>query len=90
LNHPALNTIEHRVALNTQWISRGGVELNLGGYFGNTSVVESSERMTYGAYTSFIIPASRKIWLQANLRQEKNLLGTFRIAALGIKMRFEK
>lgn len=92
INHRELaSSLEHKVALHTQWFSRQGFELGAGANYGMVNAAgETGTASTFGAYLSALVPIHRMIWFQANLRHEKSLSGTFRVAAAGIKLRFEK
>lgn len=92
ISHRALApAMEHRVALNAQWIGRNGFEIGAGSHFGKVNAgAEQGLENTYGIYIATLIPIHRMVWLEANLRHEQGVAGTYQMAGFGIKMRFEK
>lgn len=90
-HHEFAPSAEHRLALNSQWTNKNGLQLGAGAHYGKVNGgAEHGLENTYGLYVSALIPVHRMVWLQANLRHEQGIAGTYQMAGFGAKLRFEK
>ena len=81
---------ERRLMLNNQFRFKGGLEINLAGYYGQTSIApENGTRDIRGGIVNAFVPISRMFMLLGGVRYETTPFDQLLSANLGLRIRID-